>query len=97
MNGMVTSGGLVTWPLRYTTAVDRTAALMRLALSWTRRAICGLRGHDMVLHFEPERLSLHCMSCGVRTQGWTIDVNPVYRRPRRRVGTHVVDTWLNAA
>ena len=33
----------------------------------------------MVLHCEPERLSLRCLGCGVRTQGWAIHVNPVYR------------------
>ena len=33
----------------------------------------------MVLHFEPERLSLRCLGCGVRTQGWAIPVNPIYR------------------
>jgi hypothetical protein len=45
------------------------------------------RGHDMVLHFEAERLSLQCLACGARTQGWTIDINdlpgvpPTNRQP----------------
>jgi hypothetical protein len=46
----------------------------------------------MVLQFEPERLSLRCLRCGVRTQGWAISVNPIYRirRPHSssRVKTH---------
>jgi hypothetical protein len=44
----------------------------------------------MVLHFEPERLSLECLTCGARTQGWTLDVNPAYRRPRRQIVSRTV-------
>jgi hypothetical protein len=43
---------------------------------WTvqgvRRLICGLRGHDAVLHFERHRLSLQCVRCGHETVGWQI-------------------------
>lgn len=55
---------------------------------WTTRLVmridrwlCGLRGHDMVLHLEPHRLSLHCLWCGAETCGWTLDVRPPRRRP----------------
>jgi len=37
-----------------------------------RRAQCGLGGHSMVLHFEPDKMSLRCLSCGEETPGWTI-------------------------
>ena len=39
---------------------------------WLRRTRCGLAGHAMVLHFEPQRMSLRCMHCGEQTPGWTI-------------------------
>jgi hypothetical protein len=53
--------------------------LRRLRL-YGRHALCGLAGHDMVRHFEPDRLSLRCTICGAQTRGWTIDVNPAFRR-----------------
>ena len=37
-----------------------------------QRMICGLRGHEAVLHFEPHRLSLRCLSCGHETTGWSL-------------------------
>ena len=37
-----------------------------------QRMMCGLRGHDEVLHFEPYRLSLRCLSCGHETTGWSL-------------------------
>jgi hypothetical protein len=39
---------------------------------WLRRARCGLEGHSMLLHLEPQKLSLRCMHCGQQTPGWTI-------------------------
>ena len=40
--------------------------------AWFRQASCGLGGHDMVLRFEPGRMSLECVSCGHNTPGWTL-------------------------
>jgi hypothetical protein len=78
------------WSTQGATAGSRAIALAWLAAGRLREAICGLRGHDMVLHFEPERLSLECWACGARTQGWAIDVNPIYRRPRRQIVNRTV-------
>ncbi len=59
--------------------------LLRLGHSWVREAVCAARGHDMMLHLEPERLSLLCVACGAETPGWRIDVNPRFaRRPPAR-------------
>jgi hypothetical protein len=45
-------------------------------MTWTmqslQRMMCGLRGHDAVLHFERHRLSLRCLSCGHETAGWML-------------------------
>jgi hypothetical protein len=40
-----------------------------------RRARCGLGGHAMVLHLEPQKMSLRCLDCGEQTPGWTIDAH----------------------
>lgn len=54
-------------------AVARTAG--RLG-----QLMCGLRGHDAVLHFEANRVMMRCTSCGHDTPGWEI----TGRGPRRR-------------
>ena len=42
------------------------------AVTWLRRASCGLTGHAMLLQFEPQRLSMRCQDCGEETPGWAI-------------------------
>ena len=37
-----------------------------------RQFICGLHGHDPLLHFERDRLSLMCTSCSYESPGWEI-------------------------
>ena len=37
-----------------------------------RHFICGLHGHDALLHFEQGRMSLQCTSCGYETPGWDL-------------------------
>lgn len=34
--------------------------------------ICGLHGHDAVLHFEGKRVMMRCTSCGHDTPGWEV-------------------------
>ena len=43
-----------------------------------RQTLCGLRGHDSVLHFEKDRVLLRCTSCSYDSPGWDIG----QRRPR---------------
>jgi hypothetical protein len=40
------------------------------------QTLCGLRGHDTLLHFEDERMSLRCVSCGHETPGWELNEVP---------------------
>ena len=47
---------------------------------WLREAVCGLRGHDFLLHFESQRICLECSTCGHRTPGWQLATS----RPRAR-------------
>ena len=42
--------------------------------------LCGLRGHDSVLHFEGKRVNMRCTSCGHDTPGWDVSG----RWPRRQ-------------
>ena len=41
-----------------------------------RRFICGLHGHDALLHFGEGRVSLLCSSCGHETPGWDVKAKP---------------------
>lgn len=34
--------------------------------------VCGLAGHDEMMRFEPDRLSLHCSRCGHQSAGWDV-------------------------
>jgi len=38
-----------------------------------RQFLCGLHGHDALLHFESGRMSLQCTSCGYETPGWDLN------------------------
>src|SRR5436190_10501684 len=42
-------------------------------LEWIRQSYCGLHGHDAMLHFEKDRMSLQCASCGHQTPGWELN------------------------
>ena len=37
-----------------------------------RQFLCGLHGHDALLHFGQGRISLQCTSCGYETPGWEL-------------------------
>jgi len=37
-----------------------------------RQFICGLHGHDALLNFERDRLSLVCTSCSYESPGWDV-------------------------
>ncbi len=41
--------------------------LERLTCLW-----CGLSGHDAVLRFEYDRLSLRCLACSYESPGWDL-------------------------
>jgi hypothetical protein len=46
-----------------------------------RRFLCGLRGHDSLLHFQGGRISLMCVYCGHETPGWDVGTTPSRREP----------------
>jgi hypothetical protein len=50
------------------------------ALGRLGQLLCGVRGHDAVLHVEGKRVMMRCTVCGHDTPGWEISG----RGPRRR-------------
>ena len=61
--------------LRTTAGTTRTGGRARL-MAMLSQLVCGANGHDMMLHFEDERMSLRCVSCGHETPGWELNAVP---------------------
>src|SRR5258706_2213047 len=59
---------------------DKSDSVVTRTFGRLGQLICGLRGHDAVLHFEAHRVNMRCTSCGHDTPGWEISA----RAPRRR-------------
>ncbi|MBW8894930.1 MAG: hypothetical protein JF613_01915 [Acidobacteria bacterium] len=59
---------------------DTATNVVARTLGRLGQLVCGLRGHDSVLHFEGNRVNMRCTSCGHDTPGWEISG----RGPRRR-------------
>ena len=57
--------------IAYSAAIDEALT----AAAWLRRFRCGLGGHDMLLQFQPGRLSLRCARCGQQTPGWNVNAD----------------------
>jgi len=60
---------------RLTPPTEPDGLLIRAALQ-LRQFMCGLHGHDSLMHFEQGRISLLCASCGHETPGWDIKEAP---------------------
>lgn len=60
----------------------RVPALFERAARWLGQRLCGLRGHDAVLHFEGKWMLMRCTSCGHDTPGWSTEG----AAPRQRFG-----------
>jgi hypothetical protein len=61
-------------------APSPSAGVVARALAQLGRLLCGLRGHESVMHFEGNRVMMRCTSCGHDSPGWEISG----RGPRRR-------------
>ena len=57
------------------------STLLNRAVGRVGQFLCGLRGHDSVLHFEANRVMMRCTSCGHESPGWEISG----RAPRARI------------
>jgi hypothetical protein len=75
---------------------DMSRLLARMFSAMARQVArfwCGMHGHVIMLHFEPNKLSLQCSLCGYETEGWEVGRpmtarrqanNPQARPDRRR-------------
>ena len=56
--------------------------LFTRAYDVVRQFVCGLHGHDALLHFETARLSMRCTTCGYETPGWDLKPARPVQKPR---------------
>ena len=70
------------YPQQLTAALTRESGTLLVARAFTRlgQLLCGVRGHDTILHFEGKRVMMRCTSCGHDTPGW----DTAERAPRKR-------------
>jgi hypothetical protein len=62
-------------------AVESPArGIMARLASRLSQALCGLTGHDAVLHFEGKRVMMRCTSCGHHTPGIEVSGHGPQRR-----------------
>jgi hypothetical protein len=69
--------------LTATTGVDEAhtaGSVINRAVARFGQILCGMRGHDSVLHFEGKRVMMRCTSCGHDSPGWEVSG----RAPRQR-------------
>jgi len=66
------------YPQQLTAAAEVTskattdAGLVSRLITRLGQFVCGMHGHDAVLHFEANRVMMRCTSCGHDTPGWEI-------------------------
>ena len=46
--------------------------LMELAMKRVGQIACGVRGHEMLWHYERDRVNLECGRCGHASKGWDV-------------------------
>ena len=66
-----------------------SAGLFTRLSAHVRQMICGMHGHDALLHFEHGRMSLLCSSCGYESPGWELKGNQ-HTQPASQARSRVV-------
>jgi hypothetical protein len=61
-------------------SADETRGILSRLWMRVQHTVCGLHGHDNLLHFDQNRMFLRCVSCGYETPGWELEET----RPRLR-------------
>jgi len=56
------------------------ASVVSRVVTRLNQTLCGLSGHDRLVHVEGKRVTMRCSSCGHDTPGWEVSG----RGPRRR-------------
>jgi len=67
-------------PVSIDTTERAARSIFARIVLWFKQLLCGLSGHDTMLHFEQSRVMLVCASCGHESPGWDLG----QRRPRVR-------------
>jgi len=62
-------------------SVQPLSDLLGRAAAQVQQLLCGLHGHDALLHFEESRISLQCTSCGYNTPGWDLKREAAIKEP----------------
>ena len=61
-------------------APPEVESVMARVASRLSQTLCGLSGHDAIMHFEGNRVMMRCTSCGHDSPGWEVSG----RAPRQR-------------
>lgn len=61
--------------------IETPQGLIARATTHVQQFVCGLHGHDALLHFEQGRISLQCTSCGYESPGWDVRSVPSRTAP----------------
>jgi hypothetical protein len=77
---------MVTDSLHQENTESKPVGFFGRATGQLRQFVCGLHGHDALLHFDRGRMSLLCTSCGYESPGWDIREAPA-SASRERVET----------
>ena len=66
---------------------DEPISFIASILLRLKHLLCGLSGHDRLLHFDQGRMFLRCASCGHETPGWEVGIDakprPAIRAKKR--------------
>ncbi len=58
--------------IRTDACLDWPAQFFRRAAKRAGQMRCGITGHNVLLRYQPTRLSLQCSSCGYESPGWEV-------------------------
>lgn len=61
-----------TRPISHAVGRGHSRGLIDRLLRRLGQLICGITGHDAILHFEERRMCLRCTSCGYDSPGWDL-------------------------
>ena len=76
-------------------ASEQPAGVIARTAGQVRQFICGLHGHDALLHYGNGRLSLLCTSCGHETPGWDTTREPAHAEAVKRTPRVLRMPFLN--
>src|SRR5215211_1761700 len=84
------------YPQRLTATTGRqdtqatAGSVMNRAIARFGQLLCGMRGHDSVLHFEGKRVMMRCTSCGHDSPGWEVSGRAPHQRFEGDARRHVL-------